>query len=515
MKHLIGVWFLIILMIMPAAAESVIQINGELAPMTREDTLRMVKEASGAYFRDEAIAAELEAEIRQEVIPLVYEDVDGEELENLPKERVVYTLTHNGQSMRFQMEVKGSPDENGFPLYLTLHGGGGIPAEENDNEWDVMFYYYKGAVENGIYIAARGITNTWDLHFQPESYPLYDRLIQAMIHLYHADPNRVYLLGFSAGGDGVYQIAPRMADRFAAANMSSGHPNGVSLRNLANLPISIQVGVRDYYSESALRCVRAAEFEKVLSDWHDLHHYGYEHQVLVRVSAGHNYDDYTYIGPVEEGSEPSESEALADVLADPTAYADPEIVMPLLSRFQQAFQSVSGKDSGNDSVSEISYLLEGTLPEFDSEIRTILKDEFHLATKKANGSAVYYVNQFTRNPAPAIIEWDLGTRAATRDVNSFYWLRAEQSVTQGMILAMNLGDNYLSITPQELNGDFSILVNPWILDVSKPIRISTPNGEFTVKVNPSMETLQKSIRETGDPSLAWVAEIPYSQLGSR
>ena len=33
------------------------------------------------------------------------------------------------------------------------------------------------------------------------------------------DPNRVYLLGYSAGGDGVYQLAPRMADRFAAASM--------------------------------------------------------------------------------------------------------------------------------------------------------------------------------------------------------------------------------------------------------------------------------------------------------
>ncbi len=43
------------------------------------------------------------------------------------------------------------------------------------------------------------------------SYPLYERLIEAMIVLYNADPDRVYLLGFSAGGDGVYQVAPRLA----------------------------------------------------------------------------------------------------------------------------------------------------------------------------------------------------------------------------------------------------------------------------------------------------------------
>ena len=37
-------------------------------------------------------------------------------------------------------------------------------------------------------------------------------------------------------------------------------------------------------------------------------------------------------------------------------------------------------------------------------------------------------------------------------------------------------------------------------------------GTFTVRVNPSEETLAASMRETGDPSLAWVAEIPCSLL---
>ena len=66
-----------------------------------------------------------------------------------------------------------------------------------------------------------------------------------MILTMEVDPNRVYLLGFSAGGDGVYAIVPRMADRFAAANMSAGHPNGISLLNLYNLPIQLQAGEFD------------------------------------------------------------------------------------------------------------------------------------------------------------------------------------------------------------------------------------------------------------------------------
>lgn len=126
--------------------------------------------------------------------------------------------------MKFTVDIVGEPDENGYPLYITLHGGGGAPAETNNDQWVAMTEYYKYSVENGIYVAVRGMEDVWNLHFLDESYPMYDRLIEDMIMFSNADPNRVYLLGFSAGGDGVYAIAPRMADRFAAVNMSSGHP---------------------------------------------------------------------------------------------------------------------------------------------------------------------------------------------------------------------------------------------------------------------------------------------------
>ena len=59
------------------------------------------------------------------------------------------------------------------------------------------------------------------------------------------DPNKVYLMGYSAGGDGVYQLAPRMADRFAAAAMMAGHPNETSPLGLRNLPFTIHMGEND------------------------------------------------------------------------------------------------------------------------------------------------------------------------------------------------------------------------------------------------------------------------------
>ena len=418
------------------------------------------------------------------------------------EEQTVHILTHDGHSMKFMMDIK-SPDANGYPLYITLHGGGGAGKDDNDQQWNTMFYYYSQSVDHGIYIAVRGITDTWDMHFQRESYPLYDRLIQVMIRLYQADPNRVYLLGFSAGGDGVYQVAPRMADRFAAANMSSGHPNSISLQNLANLPFSIQAGVRDYLSEEALRCVRAAEFEQVLSDYHDLYAYGYAHQVLIRVPSGHNFNDKTSV-------DTDGNEELSEVLTDPTSYANPTIVRPLLNRFLQIYaQKVQNAAEGN--VMALSYHEEEEDDAFSTEIRKTLAEQFLFDTMRVNGNAVDYVNRFTRNPVPLIV-WDLETRADSRKMNSFYWLSADTSVNKGTIVAVSPEKNHITLIPKGLNGDFSILVNPMMTDVSRPIQIKTPEGTFLVRVNPSMEMLQKSLRLTGDPCLVWVAEISYRDL---
>ena len=66
-----------------------------------------------------------------------------------------------------------------------------------------------------------------------------------MIVFEDVDPNRVYIMGYSAGGDAAYQIPARAADRWAGAAMSAGHPNGVRPDNYAALAFLIQLGARD------------------------------------------------------------------------------------------------------------------------------------------------------------------------------------------------------------------------------------------------------------------------------
>ena len=74
---------------------------------------------------------------------------------------------------------------------------------------------------------------------------LFEELIRACVVFEGVNPNKVYLMGYSAGGDGVWRMAPRMADKWAAAAMMAGHPGNASQVNLLNLPFTIWMGEDD------------------------------------------------------------------------------------------------------------------------------------------------------------------------------------------------------------------------------------------------------------------------------
>ena len=209
--------------------------------------------------------------------------------DQLLKETSEFAMNFGDATMRYSVDVVGEKPENGYPLYIAMHGGGEADPELNDDQWEQMKEYYKYELECGVYVAVRGVRDTWNTHFNPESYPLYDRLIRYMILTQEVDPNRVYLEGFSAGGDGVYDIANRMPDRFAAANMSSGHPNGISMLNLYNLPMQLQAGEFD---EAYDRHRVTAEYGLLLDELEEKFG-GYIHRTLIHYNEGHNYADYS------------------------------------------------------------------------------------------------------------------------------------------------------------------------------------------------------------------------------
>ena len=183
---------------------------------------------------------------------------------------------------------KEAAPAGGRSLFLSLHGGGNGPAEMNDGQWRNQVQLAQGYhPAEGLYVAPRAPTNTWNLWHEAHIDPLFDRLIADLVVLENVNPNRVYVLGYSAGGDGVYQLAPRMADRWAAAAMMAGHPNEASPLGLRNVPFAIQVGANDGgYNRNRV----AEEWGKKLDALQKDDAAGYAHFTELHAGKGHWMD---------------------------------------------------------------------------------------------------------------------------------------------------------------------------------------------------------------------------------
>jgi predicted esterase len=158
-----------------------------------------------------------------------------------------------------------------------MHGGGQGTEAENDQNWRGYFGRYEFP-PGSINVAPRAPANTWDMWHVAWVDDLFDRLIADMVMQRGVDPNRVYLIGYSAGGDGVYQLAPRMSDRFAAAAMCAGHPNKVTPEGLRNLPFFLYMGGDD---SAYNRNVIVREFSAKMDALQTNDPAGYPHRLTV------------------------------------------------------------------------------------------------------------------------------------------------------------------------------------------------------------------------------------------
>jgi hypothetical protein len=166
-----------------------------------------------------------------------------------------------------------------------LHGGGEADASVNDEQWENQKVLYEP--DEGVYLAPRAPTNTWNLWHEAHIDPLFYRLIENLIVFEEVDPNRVYVMGYSAGGDGVYQLGPRMADSWAAAAMMAGHPNDAKPDSLRNIGFTIHVGGLDTAFD---RNTIAPEWDAALNALQADDAEGYEHLVQVHPDKPHWMD---------------------------------------------------------------------------------------------------------------------------------------------------------------------------------------------------------------------------------
>ncbi len=152
-------------------------------------------------------------------------------------------LEHDGYSMPFYATVFGDAPSSGRSMVISLHGGGGAPSYVNDEQWENQKYLYQ--LDEGLYFVPRAPTDTWDLWHQSYMDGFIEKAIALAVLKEGVNPRKVYLMGYSAGGDGTYQLATRMPDLFAGAAMSAGHPGDARIENLYNLPFGIYMGGQD------------------------------------------------------------------------------------------------------------------------------------------------------------------------------------------------------------------------------------------------------------------------------
>lgn len=191
-------------------------------------------------------------------------------------------LKDGSLEMPYDYKTFGKKPNGGRSLWLSLHGGGGAPKQVNDQQWENQKKLY--TLDEGIYLAPRAPTNTWNLWHEGHIDRMFGRLIEDLIVFEDVNPNRVYVMGYSAGGDGVYQLGPRMADSWGAAAMMAGHPNGVSLLSLRNVPFALQVGGNDSaYNRNKVGKEYGEQLDKLQKDDPK----GYEHFVKIHEGKGH------------------------------------------------------------------------------------------------------------------------------------------------------------------------------------------------------------------------------------
>ncbi|MFW0739902.1 hypothetical protein [Flavobacterium sp. T12S277] len=192
-------------------------------------------------------------------------------------------FSYNGKKLKFKTNVYGNKPSDGRSLYISMHGGGLTTATANDEQWSNQISMTGNNAQNynikeGVVIVPRAPVDDWNMWFQSEIDNLFEDAIRAAVLFADVNPNKVYIMGYSAGGDGTFRLATRMADHWAAASMSAGHPGECTPANLRNIGFALNMGGLD---SSYNRNILAREWKTKLDNLALADPAGYKHMVNI------------------------------------------------------------------------------------------------------------------------------------------------------------------------------------------------------------------------------------------
>lgn len=176
-----------------------------------------------------------------------------------------FTIDTDGEQREYFVHVPtGYNGCEAFPVVFMLHGSGGngerfynisgwkeVGEEENILTVFPSSFVYPCIFDDGVNKRNAEKWTSYDLEFCGKSEPVDDikflsAVIDEMSEIFRIDENRVYLAGFSNGGEMAARCAIELSDRLAAVVACAGSlPTGQTYQPKRKLPVLLQIGNSD------------------------------------------------------------------------------------------------------------------------------------------------------------------------------------------------------------------------------------------------------------------------------
>ena len=146
--------------------------------------------------------------------------------------------------MNFYLGTKGEKPENGYPVFLYLHGSGPRSAEWSTG-LRLAQHFQDGP---SMYIVPQiPQEGEWYRWWQRSKQWAWERILRILLSMPEVDKSRIYVFGISEGGYGSQRLASYYADFFAAAGpMAGGEPLiNAPVENIGNIGFSFLTGDKD------------------------------------------------------------------------------------------------------------------------------------------------------------------------------------------------------------------------------------------------------------------------------
>lgn len=179
-----------------------------------------------------------------------------------------------------------SKPQDGYPLYLYLHGSG-----DKHGEWKTGLSLSKEFDDASSVYFIPQIPNTGNYYrwWQKAKQFAWEKLLRLAFVSGEIDPDKVYIFGISEGGYGSQRLASYYADYLAGAGpMAGGEPlKNAPVENCSNIAFSLLTGANDYgFDRNKLTQYTKDEFERLQQVYPD----HYIHRIEQIPNYGHSID---------------------------------------------------------------------------------------------------------------------------------------------------------------------------------------------------------------------------------